>query len=325
MNSSTVRILVFAILSSLVGFWLLDGISLLLSIFGKGFDVSISAKIAATIASVSFAVTVEYSHTIHSELAAHRNEVVEILQSNIRDHLSDSLRKVISNAEFLAISGSSAEAKTKSNELLEELSGIFQALSSMPHLIRTGVLTWIVDPVEELRKSVTDLGSSSIAVSLSQHVAITSALYYAGNGDYVQVNQSAYDVESDWTRDWRDFLMSTKVNPRREVQYIVLGASDYLTSNESKLATMKVFLDQCKVKLLVCRLEDVTDSLGAFTLDSNIDLFDNEVIKTQSVDIGGYRGGVSVNISISSARSRPNLIRTVNAIRESSIPYRRSS
>jgi hypothetical protein len=316
----TLRTLIVTIISSIVGFWLLDGISLVVSIFGKGFQVETSGRVASTIVCVAFALVVEQAYMTHWELVEQRNEMTRILESDIMSQFADGIRQMLTTARILtAATGGDTESMRLT---VIDLSSLIQPVVGLPEPLRSGAARWMRGPIESHRQSLNALMANGVSASLSEHVAVTKAMFDAGTGDYLQINLRSYDAATEWTREWRAFLDHTKLSRGRRVEYVVFSTAEYLRMNDANLRSMRDYLAKCRAVLLTCDQELVNDSVGKFNLQYNLEVFDSRVLKTQTASASGYRGGISLDMSISQVDERPELFRLANIIRESAVPYR---
>ena len=312
----TRRTVVIAVASSLVGFWLLDGVYLAVSLFGEAESVDPAARLTSTVVVVAFGLVIEQAYMTQSMFADHKADMTRTLKSDIHEQLSTGIGQALSAAGVLAVGSHSHSVAV--GDMLIDLTGLLQPVAGLPEPMRSGVATWMREPMNSYRQSLHRvLSSSGVITSLSRHVAVTRAMFDAGSGPYLQINQRAYQVPDEWTRDWCDYLRST-ARQGRQVDYVVLAASDDLTAWSDKLDSMWRFLDDVGATLLTCDTALVIDSLGPFTYDFNIEVFDDSVLKTQAFrtpPTGGYRGGVELNMSVMRAEDRPDILALANTVR----------
>jgi hypothetical protein len=251
-------------------------------------------------------------------LRHHREEIAQILRYDISGFLSLGIKDVLAMAQVIA-AGSNVRSEAV-RSLLLNLSSLLQPVATLPEPLRSGVATWMKAPMDDYRTALRGLLTRGVSASLSEHVAVTRAILDAGVSKYVQINQFAYDVEHEWSRDWKEFLLHIKED-KKTIEYIVFASRDYLESNAGKLRGMNDYIKKCKGTLLICDKTFVSDSVGNVTVDDNLELFDDSVVKTQSSSPSGYRGGITLTMSLAEASDRPDLIRLITMIQESATPY----
>jgi hypothetical protein len=316
----TIRTVFVAVAATLVGFWLPRGVALVAGFFGAKITVSPIDELAAALVCVSFSLIVEQAAMVHQTLDSHRREIVASLESDIHEQLAFGIKELFISAGILTTSRDLGYPAVVT--LLRNMGGLLEPIAQLPEPMRSGVATWMSGPLDSYRRSLNELSTIGVIATLSEHVAVSRAMCEAGTKHYITINHFAYDTATQWSREWKDFLFSTKLNSAQQVDYVVLGSKEYFTTNRTKLGSMNAYLKRCNARLLLSDRQLVTDSIGAFVLDRNIELFDTSVVKTQSLSQTGYRGGINLNISISLAEDRPELVRIAKAILACAVPYK---
>jgi hypothetical protein len=315
----TIRTVFVAVAATLIGFWLPNGVSLVAALFGTKVTVDPIDQLAAALVCVSFSLIIEQAAMIHQTLGSHRREMVASLESDIHEQLALGLKELFSSAGILTATRDPEYPALKM--LLRDMGSLLEPVAHLPEPMRSGVATWMSGPLESYRKTLSELLATGVTATLSEHVAVSRAIFEAGTKHYVQINLFAYDPATEWSREWKDFMSSTQLNAVQQIEYVVLGSEEYFAGNRAKLRSMNAYLKRCDARLLLSDRQLVVDSIGAFTLDRNIELFDTSVVKTQSPSPTGYRGGINLTMSVSLAESRPELIRIAKAILACATPY----
>jgi hypothetical protein len=269
---------------------------------------------------VSFALIAEQATFVNEMLTRHRRELASALNMQVENQLASGVKELLVLADVLALGRDLQTRQVRT--ILTDFGALLQPIGSLAEPLRSGVVAWMRgSPLETYRQSSVDLLGAGVSASLSQHVAVSRAIFATCHSSYLQINQSAYDPTHEWSREWKEFLRSAEPGDRT-FEYVVLGTQQYFVESRTKLRAMQSELRKCGGELFVCDRQLVRDSIGEFDLSVNVEVFDEMVVKSQSLNQNGYRGGITLVMSLRSVEQSSEILRVIRAVKESRVVYK---
>ena len=253
----------------------------------------------------------------------HKREIEEIVAGTIDEQVTLGTRRLLQKIDpFLIIHD--LGSKDDEEKLLRQL---FDSVFNLDEPMRSGVTAWLAEkPLEAFRNASKELTTGGVMATQRQHVAITRALFDAGEHGYLQVNLAAWDAKTNWSDDWKAFLKGQK-RPGYDFHYVVLGTREYIAASRAKLLSMQALLERGPrgAKLFTCDIEKVRASIGnndVADLTFNFEVFDNEVLKIHgSPPEGGYAIGELQPLKLAKKEDRPELLRVAASVREHAVRF----
>jgi hypothetical protein len=187
------------------------------------------------------------------------------------------------------------------------------AVNTVPTYLLPAYSVILERSASQVADRLRELAGKGVEVDLFDHLETTRRLI-GRSQSYIQIQRKAFLVPDEWTVEWMR-LVDEIARGGTKCQYIVLMTKPAMQSELVKLRSMCAYLTKRKFIFALCDEYAVLDALGGkMPTKGNVEVFDDTVVKLQSVPDGQYQGGITLNMVLNDLREREDLRRFVAAV-----------
>lgn len=287
-----------------------DGINSISQLFGQDiYPVTPLIRLFTFMFAFLFMIGIEMIIWIRVEIETFKKEIPCLLT----DKLMVSTKEAVENSLIQLILKSLKDKPDNINTINKILEEFTEPISKLSSDILDAYSIIIESFVNRFNEDIKNLGQDGCHVNLREHLETTKWLT-AKSRNYLQIQRKAFLVPDEWTNQWCQFL---NLLQKRKIycEYIVLMDRQSLINEKNKLESMNIYLSQRGFIFKVCVLEDVQDSLGGtLPTEENIEVFDKKIVKLQAIPSGGYKGGVTIKMTLFEISKRDKIRRFVDCV-----------
>ncbi|MBE9116535.1 hypothetical protein IQ249_11555 [Lusitaniella coriacea LEGE 07157] len=298
------------VLSAIVSWFMPNGVNLISQLFGQEvYPITPLIRLFSFMFSFLFLIGIEVIIWVRVEIGNFKKEIPFLLTNKI----ILSTREVVDNAILKLFVNSLKDRPQNIKAIHKILEEFANPLIELPSEVLDSYLIVIEGFARRFNEYIKNLGQDGCHVNLREHLETTKWLA-AKSQTYLQIQRKAFKAPDEWTNQWcqlLDWLQKRRIS----CEYIVLMDRESLENEKEKIQSMNMYLSQRGFIFKYCILEDVEDSLGGtLPTEENIEVFNNKIVKLQAIPIGGYKGGITIKMTLFDINTRDKIRRLVNYV-----------
>ena len=287
-----------------------DGVNSISQLFGQDiYPVTPLIRLFSFMFTFLFTVGIEMIIWLRIEIQTFKKEIPYLLT----DKLLITTKQVVENSLLKMILKFLKDRPENVSTIYGIVEEFTEPISNLPSDLLDAYSVVIEAFVRRFNEDIKNLGQDGCNVNLREHLETTKWLA-AKSRTYLQIQRKAFLVPDEWTNQWCQFLNWLQKR-KIDCEYIVVMDRQSLINERNKLESMNLYLSQRGFIFKCCVLEDVQDSLGGtLPTDENIEVFDNKIVKLQAIPTGGYKGGVTIKMTLFDISQRDKIRRLVDCV-----------
>lgn len=309
--------IIIFIISTFVSWFIPEGLNLLSqSLRQETYEITPFVRYSSIIVGFLFTVGIEMLVWLKQEVKATKKEIIK----SVTETISNDIQREVSASTLSLILKSlrnSPESAFLIQKSVKDFAEPFTRIS--PDILYANSVV-VECYIKKFNEDIKNLNSDGCSVSLREHLE-TTKLLLSTSKSYLQIQRKAFDAPNEWTNQWCQLVDDFK-DSKCKKEYVVLMDQQSLVNERAKIESMKKYLEQRGFSFKCCFLKDVLDSLGGnLPTESNLEVFDEKIVKLQDLPSGNYQGGIRLKMTLFDIAERDSVHRLINYVNNFSKPF----